>query len=77
MTAPMTANVRSPTASMELGAAAAAPRKHPLAKAARATPSTTFYQYLWAGLESLIVLTLFMVLAGVALYLRARLGFVL
>jgi hypothetical protein len=64
-------------ASMDLGAAASAPRQHPRAKAARATPPTTFYQYLWAALESLLLLALFMVLAGTALYLRARLGFVL
>jgi hypothetical protein len=64
-------------ASLDLGAEAAAPRQHPRANAARVTPRTTFYQYLWAGLESLIVLGLFLVLAGTALYLRARLGFIL
>jgi hypothetical protein len=73
----MTANMRNPVASMELGAAAAAPRQHPRAKAARATPRTTFHRYLWAGLEILVLLGLFLVLAGTALYLRARLGFVL
>jgi hypothetical protein len=64
-------------ASVDFGPAAAAPRRHPRPNAARATPRTTFYQYLWAGLESLVVLALFLVLAGTALYLRARLGFVL
>jgi hypothetical protein len=64
-------------ASIDLGAAVAAPHQHPRPNAARATPRTTFYQYLWAGLESLVVLALFLALAGTALYLRARLGFVL
>ena len=73
----MTVSMRNPMASMNLGAATAAPRPHLRAKAARATPPTTLHQYLWAGLESLILLGLFLVLAGTALYLRARLGFVL
>jgi len=73
----MTANARSPMASIDRGAEAAAPRQHRRANAARPTPPTTFCQHLWAGLESLIVLGLFLVLAGTALYLRARLGFVL
>ena len=72
----MTANASSPMASMELGAAAAR-RQYPRAAVARATPRTTLRQYLWVGLESFILLVLFMVLAGAALYLRARLGFVL
>ena len=73
----MTANMRNPMASLDLGAEAAAPRQHPRAKAARAAPPTTFHRYLWAGLESLVLLGLFLLLAGTALYLRARLGFVL
>jgi hypothetical protein len=63
-------------AAVGLGAAAAR-RQYPRADVATATPSTSFRQYLWAGLESLILLVLFMVLGGAALYLRARLGFVL
>jgi hypothetical protein len=64
-------------ASMDLGAAAATSGQHPRANAAGATPRTTFYRYLWAGIESLILVALFMALAGAALYLRARLGFIL
>jgi hypothetical protein len=73
----MTPNTRSRMASMDLGAALVAPRQYPRAKAARAIPRTTFYRYLWVGLEILVLLGLFLVLAGAALYLRARLGFVL
>jgi hypothetical protein len=64
-------------AAVELGTAAPARRRYPRADVARATPRASFRQYLWAGLESLILLVLFMVLGGAALYLRARLGFVL
>jgi hypothetical protein len=72
----MTANASSPMTSIELGAAAAARRQYPRAAVAKATPRTTLRQYLWVGLESFILLVLFMVLAGTALYLRARLGLV-
>jgi hypothetical protein len=73
----MTANTRNRMASMDLGAAPVAPRQYPRAKAARAIPRTTFYRCLRVGIEILVLLGLFLVLAGAALYLRARLGFVL
>jgi hypothetical protein len=73
-TATMTANAGSPMTSMNPGAGAAAPRR---ASPAQATPRATVYRYLGAGFEGLILIALFLVLAGTALYLRARLGFVL
>jgi hypothetical protein len=76
-TATMTANARSPVTSMNPGAGAVAPRQHRQASLAKASPRTTFYRYLGAGFEGLILVGLFLVLAGTALHLRARLGFVL
>jgi hypothetical protein len=71
-TATMTANARSPVTSMNPGAGAVAPRQHPRASLAKASPRTTVYQYLGAGFEGLILVALFLVLAATALYLRAR-----
>jgi hypothetical protein len=63
--------------SLNPGAAVVAPRQHLPASAAKVTPRTTVYRYFGAGLEGLILVMLFIALAGTALYLRARLGFVL
>ena len=71
-----TTNARNLMTTMEPGATAVAPRQHLRANTAKATPRTV-YRYLRAGFESLILVGLFLVLAGTALYLRARLGFVL
>jgi hypothetical protein len=62
---------------MNPGAGAVAPRQHLRANPAKASPRATVYRYLSAGVEGLILVVLFVVLAGTALYLRARLGFVL
>jgi len=61
---------------MEPGATAVAPRQHLRENTAKAT-ARTVHRYLRAGFEGLILVGLFLVLAGTALYLRARLGFVL
>jgi hypothetical protein len=75
--AAMTTNARTLMTSMNPGAGAIAPHQHLRATAAKATLRTTAYRYVRAGFEGLIVVGLFLVLAGTALYLRARLGFVL
>jgi hypothetical protein len=72
-----TTNVRSLMTTLEPGAGTVAPLQHLRANAVKATPRTTVYRYLGAGLEGLILVMVFIVLAGAALYLRARLGFVL
>jgi hypothetical protein len=75
--AAMRANVSNLMTSMNPGAGAVAPRQHLRANPAKASPRTMVYRYLGAGVEGLILVVLFVVLAGTALYLRARLGFVL
>ena len=75
--AAMTTNARNLMTSMNPGAGAVAPHQHLRATAAKATLRTTAYRYVRAGFEGLIVVGVFLVLAGTALYLRARLGFVL
>ena len=72
-----TTNARNLMTTMEPGATAVAPRQRLRSNAAQAAPRTTVYQYLGAAFEGLILVMLFLVLAGTALYLRARLGFVL
>jgi hypothetical protein len=72
-----TANSRNPMTTMNLGAGAVAPRQRLRLNAAQAAPRPTVYRYLGAAFEGLILVMLFLVLAGTALYLRARLGFVL
>ena len=71
-----TTNASNLMTTMEPGARALAPRQHLRGNAAKTTPRTV-YRYLRAGFEGLILVGLFLVLAGTALYLRARLGFVL
>jgi hypothetical protein len=44
---------------------------------ARARLSVPFYRYLSGAIETLIMMALFLMLAAVALCLRARLGFAL
>jgi hypothetical protein len=76
--AAMSANVRNLMASMNPGAGAAvAPRQQLRANPVKASPRGRVYRYLGAGIESLILVGLFVLLAGAALYLRARLGFVM
>jgi hypothetical protein len=71
-----TANARKLMTSMNPSAGALAPRQRLRLNAAQAAPRTTVYRYLGAAFEGLILVMLFLVLAGTALYLRARLGFV-
>jgi hypothetical protein len=75
--ASMTANARKLMTSMNPGAGTVAPRQRLRANTAKATSRTLVRRYLRAGFEGLILVGLFLVLAGTALYLRARLGFVL
>jgi hypothetical protein len=75
--AAMSANAGNLMTSKNPGAGAVAPRQHLRANPAKASPRATVYRYLGAGVEGLILVVLFVVLAGTALYLRARLGFVL
>ena len=63
--------------SMNPGAGAVTTRQHLRANPEKAAPRTTVHRYLRSGFEGLILVGLFLVLAGTALYLRARLGFVL
>ena len=63
--------------SMNPSAGAVTTRQHRRAKPEKAAPRTTVHRYLRSGFEGLILVGLFLVLAGTTLYLRARLGFVL
>jgi hypothetical protein len=72
-----TTNARNLMTSMNPGAGIVAPRQRVRVNAAKATPRATVYRYLGAAFEGLVLVGLFLVLAGTALYLRARLGFVL
>jgi hypothetical protein len=62
---------------MQLGAARVARRQGRRSGEAKATPPTPLPRYLKTGIETVAVMALFLILAGVALCLRARLGFVL
>ena len=71
-----TTNARNLMTTMEPGARTLAPRQHLRENTAKAT-ARTVHRYLRAGFEGLILVGLFLALAGTALYLRAQLGFVL
>jgi hypothetical protein len=62
---------------MQLGAARITHRQGRRSGEAKANPPTPLFQYLRAGIETVTVMALFLILAAVALCLRARLGFVL
>ena len=62
---------------MQLGAARVTRRQGRRSGEAKATPPTPLFRYLRAGIETATVMALFLILAAVALCLRARLGFVL
>jgi hypothetical protein len=72
-----TTNARNLMTTMNPGAGIVAPRQRVRVDAAKATPRATVYRYLGAAFEGLVLVGLFLALAGTALYLRARLGFVL
>jgi hypothetical protein len=71
-----TTNARNLMTTMEPGTRALTHQQLPANVAGR-TLRATAYRYVRAGFEGLIVVGLFLVLAGAALYLRARLGFVM
>ena len=72
-----TIQARNSASAVRLVPECAARPQYPGISRAKPAPPTKVYRHLWTGVETAIVMGLFVVLAAVALSLRARLGFVL